>query len=226
MQDLERLQEKIGYKFKDVSLLETALTHSSYLNEHKSVKECYERLEFLGDAVLGHIVNEKIYKLFPEKDEGFMSKLKASVVCEQTLSDFARSLDYQHFVRMGQSELMAGGMNRDSILCDCFESVLAAIYLDSDFENTKKWLSGIITEDVYLSNDKRTEDYKTTLQEYVQKTGGSISYKIIGQSGPDHDKEFEAEVYINGKPVAKGKGSSKKNAEQCAAENALKNRGV
>ncbi len=226
MQNLDKLQGKIKYKFKDISLLETALTHSSYLNEHKEVKESYERLEFLGDAVLGLIVNEKVYSLFPDEDEGFLSKLKASVVCEQTLAKFARELDYEENIRMGHSETMSGGMNRDSVLCDCFESVLAAIYLDSGFENTRKWLNGVISDDVYFSDDVRTEDYKTTLQEKVQRTGGSISYKIVSQSGPDHEKVFEAEVYVNGRPIARGKGSSKKNAEQSAAENALKNRGV
>ncbi len=226
MWNLTELQEKIKYNFKDISLLENALTHSSYLNEHKDATCSYERLEFLGDAVLGLMVNEKIYSLFEKEDEGFMSKLKASVVCEQTLAGFARKLGYDRNIRMGHSEMLAGGMNRDSVLCDCFEAVLAAIYLDGGFERAKSWLYGIITDEVYFSEEIRTGDYKTRLQEEVQKTGGQIVYKIISQSGPDHKKIFEAEVCINGQAVARGKGSSKKNAEQSAAEKALKNRGV
>ncbi len=223
MQDLEKIQKKIKYKFKHTNLLKMALTHSSFVNEHKESQGSYERLEFLGDAILGFIVNEKIYSLFPNEDEGFMSKLKASVVCEPTLAKFSRELGYREAILMGQSEMQAGGMNRDSVLCDCFESVLAAIYLDSDFENARSWVNSIITEDIYFSDDFRTEDYKTLFQEKIQKSGANVSYKIISQSGPDHNKVFEAEVYVNNKAVARGTGTSKKGAEQNAAENALKN---
>lgn len=219
--DFSEFQENISYLFKDNVLMETALTHSSYTNEHKG-SQSYERLEFLGDTVLEIVVSTQIYKMFPDFDEGNMSKLRAEIVREESLAKFGRQLQINKFIKLGKSEVLVHGQEKDSIISDCFESVLGAIYLDSDFETAKNWLNAIITDDCYKHYNRVHSDSKSELQELVKKEGGQVAYKLVSQSGPEHNKTFKMEVSVNGQTVAVGTAASKKKAEQNAAQKALK----
>ncbi|NLV49787.1 MAG: ribonuclease III [Clostridiales bacterium] len=218
MTDLEIV---IGYKFKDLSLLERALTHSSYANENGLARfDCNERLEFLGDSVLGFFVAEHLYKEYPKYPEGEMTKMRAELVCEQSLFAIAESLFLGSYLRLGRGEEQGGGRSRPSILADALEALLAAIYLDGGPSVALKFFKDhILTDTAGFSG----RDYKTALQELVQQGGGeSPSYIPVKESGPDHNKIFEAEVLINGKPSGRGIGRTKKESEQEAAKNALK----
>lgn len=219
--NFEALEEKLGYKFKNIEWLKTALTHSSYANEH-GVKS-YERLEFLGDSVLGFITAEYLYKNFPDLPEGKLTKYRAELVCERSLYGFSKELNLGEFMLLSHGEIRTGGRDRQSILADMFESVSAAIYKDSGSLNeVKKFIIRFI-EPASKSLGKRSfKDYKTTLQEIIQQNPEEkVSYELIGESGPDHNKHFVVQVKINNNIIGKGGGKSKKEAEQQAARVAL-----
>lgn len=212
--------ESFGYEFKNKNLVKTALTHSSYANERHCV--CNERMEFLGDAVLSIIVSDYLFENMPEENEGKMSKLRASLVCEQSLAKLAKEIGINDRVMLGKGEELSGGRGRASILSDAFEAVLAAIYLDGGMDAAREWLLKLMEKDLKLAAAGKTYcDYKTMLQEAVQKNGGTILYKVISEKGPDHHKDFTVELFISGKSIATADGMSKKDAEQHAAKKAL-----
>lgn len=219
--NLSLLEERIEYKFKDRSLLIEALTHSSYANEQKRGLNCNERMEFLGDAVLSIVSAEFLYSSFPKMPEGELSKLRASLVCTNSLSGFANEIQLGEFLFLGNGESKSGGSERPSNLEDAFEALIAAIYLDGGMECAKKHILRFLTK--ALQNHKIDfVDYKTKLQEIVQQNPDEkLNYVIIGESGPAHDRVFEIEVHLNSNVIGKGKGKSKKQAEQEAAKEAL-----
>lgn len=219
---MKALQKNLDYTFKNESLLLNALTHSSYANEARDGVTSNERLEFLGDSVLSVIVSDYIYKQFANLPEGELTKLRASLVCEKSLCGFSRELDLGSFLRLGKGEEKGGGRERDSILADAFEAVLAAIYLDSDLETARKFVMNFILKELKHTDDEVFKDYKTALQEIIQRNPEEyVTYILTGESGPDHDKLFEVEVHLNSNVIGKGKGKSKKQAEQMAAKQAL-----
>lgn len=223
---MKKLQDVINYHFKDISLLEHALTHSSYANEHSDEFLSNERLEFLGDAVLGIVSGEYLYTNFPKLPEGELSKLRASLVCEQSLFTFANRIGLGEFLILGKGESNSGGKQRPSILADAFEAVIAAIYLDGGMENAKKHILSFITS-ALAEHRESFHDYKTELQEIVQKNKEEqVFYVLVGETGPDHDKRFEVEVHLNSNVIGKGEGKSKKQAEQEAAKEALSLMGI
>lgn len=217
------LQKKIGYKFKNKDLLNEALTHSSFANEHKSKHIKYnERLEFLGDAVLSIVVADYIFKNFPELPEGELTKLRAALVCEKTLFEFAKKIDLGNYLVLSKGERNNGGAERPSILSDAFEALIAAIYVDGGIEPAAKHILNFVIPAIKSSKKKQINDYKTTLQEIIQKNPGEqLDYIIVSESGPDHDKHFVVEVHLNSNVIGKGGGHSKKEAEQQAAREAL-----
>lgn len=218
-------EQIIGYTFHDESLLQTALTHSSFANEMGGKMPFNERLEFLGDSVLGMITAEYLYKTHPEMPEGQLTKLRASLVCEKSLHKFAQSIKLGEFMNLGKGEVNTGGRQRPSILADAFESLIAAIYLDAGFEEAKKFVLGFISQAAIEEPD--ISDYKSALQEIVQKNHGEIlEYFMVGESGPDHNKTFLVEVRLNSNVIGSGEGHSKKQAEQMAAKQALHLMGV
>ncbi len=222
---LEQLQEKIGYSFKDLQLLVRALTHSSFSNEQKINKNGhYERLEFLGDAVLELISSEFLFQTYPEMPEGEMTKLRASLVCEQALSDTARSLNLGAFLRLGKGEEGTGGRDRDSILCDVTESIIGAIYLDGATEGFSAAKTFVLR---YILNDIEDKtlfyDAKSTLQEYFQSMKEKdFRYVCVGETGPEHEKTFLVELLVRDTCLGKGAGRTKKAAEQQAAYEVLR----
>jgi ribonuclease-3 len=219
---MQSLEEKIEYTFKDKSLLQQAITHSSYANEQHNGCVCNERMEFLGDAVLSIISAEYLYEKFPNLPEGKLSKLRSSLVCTQSLSGFAREIDLGNYLLLGKGEQASGGAQRDSILEDAFEAMIAAIYLDGGMECAKKYVLHFLSRDVE-NHSTSFKDYKTALQEVVQQNPDEkLNYVLVGESGPDHNKRFEAEVHLNSNVIGKGIGKSKKQAEQEAAKQALK----
>ncbi|KNF08778.1 ribonuclease 3 [Gottschalkia purinilytica] len=230
MNFLQEIQSKIGYKFKDIELLNWALTHSSYANEHKKQKIVYnERLEFLGDSILGLIVSEYIFIKYPNYPEGDLTKLRATVVCEPSLSFIGRKINLGKYLLLGKGEEATGGRERVSILADAFEALIGAIYLDGKLKNAKeftlKYLSPVIENAV--NGGELFIDYKTQLQEMLQKKSKcKIEYKVVLEEGPDHNKIFHTEVSIENKILGKGIGKSKKEAEQNAAKIALTKMGV
>ena len=216
------LQNNLGYTFKDEALLINALTHSSYANEARDGVTSNERLEFLGDSVLSVIVSDYLYKQFGNLPEGELTKLRASLVCEKSLCGFSRELNIGEFLRLGKGEEKGGGRERDSILADAFEAVLAAIYLDSDLETARSLVMRFVLKELKHTDDEVFKDYKTALQEIIQRNPEEyVTYILIGESGPDHDKLFEVAVHLNSNVIGKGKGKSKKQAEQMAAKQAL-----
>ncbi len=226
MNDYSEIEKNLGYTFKDKSLISQALTHSSYANETKRPRSCNERLEFLGDSVLSIIVSDYIYNNY-EIAEGELTKLRASLVCEEALFDFAKQLCLGDFVKLGKGEQQNGGNRRPSILSDAFEAVLAAIYLDGGIEPAKKLVLHFVTDDLQHRNKITFKDYKTKLQEVIQKNPEErLEYVLVGESGPDHAKQFEIEIRLNSNVIAKGTGKSKKAAEQDAAHGALKLMGI
>ena len=219
---IKDLEAAIGYQFKNVSLLQNALAHSSYANEryHNSLMS-NERLEFLGDSVLGMLVAEHLYRNFPDRPEGELTRMRADMVCEQTLAKVANGLNLGEHLLLGKGEEQGGGRNRNSILADAVESVIAACYLDGGMEAAVRFVQKFILINVPLTR-MHNVDYKTALQERVQqKKNQVISYRLVAESGPDHDKQFTVELSINGEVVGVGNGSSKKRAEQDAARVAL-----
>ncbi len=219
--DEKTIEQNIQYEFKNKNLLRQALSHSSYINEMKRKgMESYERLEFLGDAVLELITSEFLFENYRDLPEGKLTKMRASIVCEFTLSSVSQMLHLGEHVLLSKGEELTGGRNRSSILCDLFESVLGAIYLDGGMESAKKYVHTFLLTDI--EHKTLFYDAKTTLQEMVQKDGkGNVSYHLLEEKGPDHNKSFVTEVLVDGKRLATGKGTSKKNAEQMAAYEAL-----
>lgn len=220
---MTELEEKLGYSFKDKSLLKNALTHSSYANEKKiDGITSNERLEFLGDAVLELSSARYLYDLKPELPEGKMTRLRSELVCEQSLHGVAIDLDLGKYLYMGHGEAKNGGRNRASILADAVESIIAAIYEDGGFECADAFIRANILNPESIEAH-HSMDYKTELQELVQQQAGQvIKYELIGESGPDHDKIFAASVSINGTEAGRGTGRTKKEAEQSAAKCALR----
>lgn len=217
------LQNKIGYQFKNPALLKEALTHSSYANEHKSQHIKYnERLEFLGDSVLSIVVSDYIYKNCPELPEGELTKLRASLVCEKSLYEFAKKIDLGKYLILSKGERNNGGADRPSILSDAFEALIAAIYIDGGLAPASKHILNFVVPAIKNSKKKKINDYKTTLQEIIQKNPGEkLEYVLVKESGPDHNKHFVVEVHLNSNVIGKGGGRSKKEAEQQAAREAL-----
>ena len=219
---IKDLEAAIGYRFRNITLLQNALAHSSYANErwHDSLKS-NERLEFLGDSVLGMVVAEHLYRNFPDRPEGELTRMRADMVCETSLARVANKIGLGEHLLLGHGEERFGGRNRASILADAVESVIAASFLDGGMDAAKAFIEKFILTDVPVMK-LHNVDYKTALQELVQqKKDQQLSYALVGESGPDHDKEFRVEVSLNGKVIGSGVGSSKKRAEQDAACNAL-----
>ena len=219
--NLNELQELLGYEYKNRELLKQALTHSSYANEHQLGKNgSNERLEFLGDAVLELVSSEFFYEVYPDKPEGELTKIRASFVCEPALVDCAGNIRLSEFIRLGKGEEHTGGRFRPSIISDTFEAVIGSIYLDGGFANAKELILNYVLNDV--DNKVFFYDSKTILQEIVQKDSCStLEYKLLEEAGPDHEKLFSSAVYIDGKMMGKASGHSKKEAEQMAAFKAL-----
>ena len=218
---LENLEKNIGYKFTNKDLLKKALTHTSYAHENKV--ESNEKLEFLGDSILEYITSEYIYNEYRKLTEGEMTKVRASVVCGENLSKVAKAHDISEYLYLGKSEIITGGKNRLAILEDSIEALIAAIYLDGGLEPTKKFIIDNLKREIAkATKNVGVKDYKTVLQEILQENGDvKIKYEIIKEMGPDHNKRFEAQVKLNGKILAQGKGKSKKQAEMQAAKKAL-----
>lgn len=220
---MKPLEENLRYEFKNKKLLINALTHSSYANEARDGVSSNERLEFLGDSVLSIVVSEYIYKEFNNLPEGELTKLRASLVCEKSLCQFSRELDLGKYLRLGKGEDKGGGRERDSILADAFEAVLAAMYLDGGFNVAKNHVMRFIKNELKHTDDEVFKDYKTALQEIIQKNPEeSVTYILTKETGPDHDKVFEVEVRLNSNTIGKGIGKNKKQAEQSAAKEALR----
>ena len=223
---MDKLEKSIGYEFKDKDLLNLALTHSSYANELGDQAKCNERLEFLGDSVLSIIVSDYLYNHF-ETPEGELTKLRASLVCEEALFDFAKQIDLGNFIKLGKGEYHNGGNKRPSILSDAFEALLAAMYLDGGIEPVKKLVLQFVKADLKDTKRISFKDYKTELQEVIQKNPEEkIEYVLVDEQGPDHDKLFTVSIELNSLSIAKGTGKSKKAAEQAAAREALKLMGL
>lgn len=218
----QELEKKIGYVFKDQSLLELALTHSSFSNENKRSKtDNYERLEFLGDAVLELSVSEHLYEHNRKMQEGQMTKLRASLVCEPTLAYCAReAFGLGQYILLGKGEEQTGGRGRDSIVSDVFEAIIGAIYLDGGFEPARKFVNTFVLTD--MENKIEFTDSKTILQERVQEKGKTLTYELVEENGPAHDREYVVRAIIDGVELATGKGRTKKSAEQMAAVKILK----
>ena len=221
---LENLQENLGYRFRDESLLRGALYHSSYANEHRNENiVSNERLEFLGDAVLGFVSAEFLYSRFPNAPEGELTRIRAALVREESLFEVAQALQLGECLMLGKGEESGGGRQRPSILADCTEAVFAAVYLDGGMDCARDLIHRVLLSkgDITVAESRR-RDYKTELQELVQRKPHQVlRYELVGQSGPDHAKVFTVAVLLNGDPVGEGSGHSKKEAEQASARAAL-----
>ena len=218
---MKTLEEKIGYSFRDRSLLENALTHSSYANENKALGlQSNERLEFLGDSVLGMVTADYLFRTHPDLPEGDLTRTRAALVCEGSLVEVAHQLELGSYLKLGKGEDAGGGRERPSIVADAVEAVLAAVYLDGGIGSARKIIQKFILDREEEKGGSR--DYKTALQELVQRESGQVlTYRLIGSHGPDHAKVFQVEVDLNGAPVGGGEGHSKKEAEQNAAKAAI-----
>lgn len=219
---LHELQGKIGYQFQDETLLKQALTHSSFANEQKINKlNNYERLEFLGDAVLELVSSEFLYNENEDMPEGQLTRLRASMVCEPALAYCARDINLNSYILLGKGEEATGGRKRDSITSDVMEAVIGAIFLDGGIEKAKKFIYRFVLSD--LEDKILFLDSKTLLQEEIQKKNtAQLRYELVGEEGPDHDKQFSVEAYLDGRLIGSGVGRTKKAAEQQAAYEALK----
>ncbi len=215
------LEKRIGYHFREKQYLQTAVTHSSYANEMKDPTPYNERQEFLGDAVLSIVVSDYLFKN-SSLAEGDLTKLRAALVCEKSLCGFAAKIDLGSAIRLGKGEEMMGGRTRPSILADAFEALIAAIYLDGGMEAAREFVLPFVVDTLESESKIRFHDYKTALQEIVQKNPEEkLSYVLVEESGPDHNKRFEVEVRLNSNVIGHGVGKSKKDAEQMAAREAL-----
>ena len=217
------LEEYLNYSFKDKNLLKNSLVHSSYANEMKNGTTSNERLEFLGDSVLSLIVSSYIFENFKNKPEGELTRLRSSLVCEKTLCSFSRQLNLGEFLLLGKGERKTGGAERDSILADAFEAVLAAIYLDGGISPARAFVMRFVLPEIEKYDKKADfKDYKTLLQEIIQRNPEeSVTYVLTHESGPDHNKRFTVEVRLNSNTIGEGTGKSKKDAEEMAAKQAL-----
>lgn len=221
---MRTLEERLGYTFRDRKRLEGALYHSSYANEHRSLGiHSNERLEFLGDAVLGLVTADYLFRKHPDLPEGDLTRIRAALVCEESLHEVAQSLDLGSYLKLGKGEEAGGGRQRASILADATESVFAAVYLDGGLEAAVRSFTG----SCWIRSGRRmwrsaARDYKTELQELVQRRSNqTLQYELVSASGPDHAKVFTSRVLLNGQPIGKGQGHSKKEAEQAAAHAGL-----
>lgn len=220
---METLEARIGYTFHDRRLLQNALMHSSYANENRA-RGCTsnERLEFLGDSVLGMVTATRLYRLYPDMPEGKLSRLRAELVCEQSLHAVALELGLGSYIRLGHGETRNGGRERPSILADAVEAIIAAIYLDGGLESAQRFILDHILTGLAEGQMHHVADYKTDLQERVQrKPGQALEYTLLSESGPDHNKSFTMNVLLNGAEIGRGTGRTKKEAEQSAAKSAL-----
>lgn len=227
MKDLHaKLLTDFGINFLDLNLLETAFTHTSYANEHRLLKISHnERLEFLGDAVLQLMISKYLYQKYPNKPEGEMSKLRSTFVREESLAGFSRACGFDRFLRLGKGEEKSGGRNRDTILGDAFEAFLGALLLDKGEKTVEEFIHQVMIPRLEEGNFERVTDYKTALQEILQVNGEIvISYQVVAETGPAHDKTFEVEVSADQRVIGRGRGRSKKLAEQAAAKNAVEAR--
>lgn len=221
-ENIEELEKKIGYTFKNKQLITEALSHSSYANEKRKVRHSNERLEFLGDSVLSIVVSQYLFTHFKHLPEGELTKIRASLVCEKALHGFALQIDLGKHLLLGKGEENTGGRSRASILADAFEAVIAAVYLDGGLEAASKHILRFIPEDIDCRRTVSFHDYKTVLQEIIQKNPEEkIEYQLVSQSGPDHNKAFKVQVCLNSNIIGTGIGKSKKEAEQMAAKEAL-----
>ncbi|MGX7173439.1 ribonuclease III [Enterococcus ratti] len=217
------LKKKYRIVFHDLNLLEQAFTHSSYVNEHRNLQlSDNERLEFLGDAVLELMVSEYLYRLYPSIPEGKLTKTRAAIVREDSLSKFAKECGFDKYIMLGKGEENSGGRNRPALLCDLFEAFLGALYLDQGFKAAHAFLQTVVFPKVKAGAFSHEMDHKTKLQEVLQKSGDVvIEYRLVKEEGPAHERVFWIEVYVDDKLIGTGQGKSKKLAEQAAAENAL-----
>ena len=219
---MKTLETKLGYQFQNPKLLDHALTHSSYANEHHlgSISS-NERLEFLGDSVLGMIVADHLYRTFPDLPEGDLTRIRANLVCEGSLVLVAKEWELGRYLKLGKGENACGGRSRPSILADAVEAVLAAVFLDGGLEHDRDIIQRFLLDRMEQVN-RASRDHKTYLQELVQRKSGQVlSYELIGESVPDHNKTFQMQVLLNGQPIGQGTGHSKKEAEQAAANAAI-----
>lgn len=220
---INELKERYGIVFQDVTLLEQAFTHSSYVNEHRNMQlSDNERLEFLGDAVLELQVSHYLYRHYPDVPEGKLTKLRSAIVREDSLAKFAKECHFDQYVWLGKGEENSGGRNRASLLCDLFESFLGALYLDQGYEAALAFIQAVIFPKIEAGEFTREIDHKTRLQEVLQKSGDvTIDYRLVSEEGPAHERTFTIEVYVDDRLIGSGKGKSKKLAEQDAAAKAL-----
>ena len=220
---LSLLEKNIGYKFKNIDLLKNALTHTSYANEHKINSN--EKLEFLGDSILEFISSKYIFNNYPKLIEGEMTKVRATVVCEESLYKIAKKHNFSDFLFVGKSEQLHQGNRKVAIMADSVEAVIAAMYFDGGLENVEKFIVENLKDEIEIATKNvGIKDHKTVLQEKLQEHGNvEIKYEIISETGPDHNKTFVAQVKLNGKVLADGVGKTKKQAEQEAARKALEN---
>lgn len=218
---LKELQDRIGYHFHDDKLLKKAMVHSSYANEkHLPKYECNERLEFLGDAVLEIVTSDFLYHKYTEKPEGDLTKIRASIVCEPTLAYCAEAINLGSYLFLGKGEDATGGRNRNSVVSDAMEAVIGAIYLDGGFASAKEYIHRFILNDI--EHKQLFYDSKTILQEIIQsRQDGELSYEILKEEGPDHNKSFEVRALVGDQEIGRGKGRTKKAAEQLAAYNGI-----
>ena len=219
--EIDSLAAAIGYRFRDEKLLERAVTHSSFSNERKLGKGGnYERLEFLGDAVLELVCSAHLYAYYPDKPEGELTRIRASLVCEPALAFCAHDLSLSDYIRLGKGEEAQGGRERESVIADVMEAITGAIYLDGGFEAARDFIMTFILNDI--ENKGLFYDAKTVLQETVQGKGmGKLEYKLLREEGPEHNKLFTSAVYLNGDAIGEGTGRNKKTAEQNAALEAI-----
>lgn len=223
MERLEEFEKLIGYKFKDQKLLFEALSHSSFANESKHRYRSNERLEFLGDSVLSLVVADYLFENYSDIPEGELTKIRAMLVCEKALHDFSGTIDLGSYIMLGKGEEIAGGRERPSIIADAFEAVIAAIYLDGGMDAARRHILRFLPEDVLGAVSKSYDDYKTILQEIIQRNPEEhVEYRLAGESGPDHNKVFTVEVMLNSNVIGTGSAHSKKAAEQLAAKEALR----
>jgi len=221
---VRELEKKLQYTFRDPALLDEALSHSSYANEHRDTgSRSNERLEFLGDSVLGFVSAEFLFAEHPDAPEGDLTRIRAALVCEQSLYEVAQTLDLGKFLKLGKGEEAGGGRKRVSILADAVEAVFAAVYLDGGITEASRLIHRVLLDAQREAVvEERRRDYKTALQEFVQRRSGTdLAYRMVGETGPDHAKTFHTEVLLNGVAIGRGSGRSKKEAEQSAAKAAL-----
>lgn len=218
--DYSELEEILGYHFKDKKHLDTAFTHKSYANENKFGLMSYERYEYLGDAILQFVSSKELFLQYPDKTEGELTKLRASLVCEYTLSQITKEYGFGKYLYLSHGEELTGGMNRPSILCDLFESVLGAIYLDGGLEEAEKYIKKFLLTDI--EHRSKFYDAKSILQEYVQGIGQKLEYKLLSTQGPEHNRIYNVVALIDGVTYEEGSGPTKKMAEQVAAHNTIK----